>query len=206
MTIDTYDIVMLLVLIVATAFGAWKGLAWQVASLAAIFVSYVIAYQFRHTFAAWIPVDAPWSVFLAMLLLYVLSSLGIWIIFQWISKWIDRVKLKEFDRQVGALFGLLKGVLLCVIITLFAVTLLGQRQREAIVNSRSGYYIAVLLSKSHGLMPEEINDVLGPYLHVLDERLGESSEGGAEGLGEQGSGSGGALSGRRTKLPNNFSY
>ena len=56
-------------LLAATVFGAWKGLAWQVASLAAIFASYIVAYQFRHTLAAWIPIPAPWSIFLAMLLL-----------------------------------------------------------------------------------------------------------------------------------------
>ncbi len=151
--------------------GAWKGLAWQVASLAAIFASYIVAYQFRHTLAEWIPIQAPWSIFLAMLLLYILTSFVIWILFGWIRKLIDRVKLKEFDRQIGALFGLIKGALLCVIITLFAVTLLGEAQREAIVNSRSGYYIAVLLSESRGLMPEEIHEVLEPYLHALDERL-----------------------------------
>ena len=186
MSIETYDIVMLAVLLAATAFGAWKGLAWQLASLAAIFASYVVAYQFRHIFAEWIPVPAPWSIFLAMLLLYVLTSLGIWIIFQWVAKYIDRLKLKEFDRQIGALLGLAKGAILCVIITLFAVTLLGDQQRESIVNSRSGYYIAVLLNRSRGLMPEEIHEVLGPYLHALDDQLNQS----AETSSEQGGGGG----------------
>ncbi len=202
MTVDTYDLVMLAVLVAATAYGAYKGLAWQVAALAAILVSYFVAYHFRHIFAAWIPVPAPWSIFLAMLLLYILSSLGIWIIFQWIRTLIDRVKLKEFDRQIGALFGFFKGILWCVIITLFAVTLLGQTQREAIVNSRSGYYIAVLLSKSHGLMPEEFNEVLGPYLHALDGRL----EGDAAGSNRQG-GSAAAESPRGSSgTPANITY
>ena len=35
---------------------------------------------------------------------------------------IDRVKLNEFDRQMGALVGFAKGVLLCIAITFFAVT------------------------------------------------------------------------------------
>ena len=33
---ETYDIVMLAVLGVATILGAWKGMAWQVASLGAV--------------------------------------------------------------------------------------------------------------------------------------------------------------------------
>lgn len=184
MNVETYDIVMLAVLLAATAFGAWKGLAWQLASLAAIFASYVVAYMFRHTFAAWIPVPAPWSVFLAMLFLYVLTSLGIWVIFQWVAKYIDRLKLREFDRQIGAILGLAKGILLCVIITLFAVTLLGEKQRQSIVNSKSGYYIAVLLNRSHRVMPEELHEVLEPVLQALDNRLQPT----AEAVQEQGGG------------------
>ncbi|MGB1707347.1 MAG: CvpA family protein, partial [Rubripirellula sp.] len=53
---------------------------------------------------------------------------------------IDRMKLKEFDRQIGALFGLAKGALYCTLITLFAVTLSGERIREAVVQSKSGNY------------------------------------------------------------------
>ncbi len=44
-----------------------------------------------------------------MLVLYILTSLAIWLLFRMVSGIIDRVKLKEFDRQMGALFGLAKG-------------------------------------------------------------------------------------------------
>lgn len=187
MTVEPYDLVMLAVLIIATAWGAWKGVAWQVASLAAIIASYIVAYQFCDTVAKWIPVSAPWRVFLAMLLLFLGASLGIWIVFRLVSRAIDRMKLKEFDRQVGALLGLAKGVVICVIITLFAVTLLGDKQRQAVVNSRSGFYIAVLLSKSHGVIPEEFRDVLSPYVEVFEGRLRRSAGEGSQ----QGSGAGG---------------
>jgi membrane protein required for colicin V production len=192
MTVEPYDLVMLAVLIIATAWGAWKGVAWQIASLAAIFVSYVVAFRFRDAVAPWIPVSAPWRVFLAMLLLFIGSSLAIWMVFRLVSRAIDRMKLKEFDRQVGALLGLAKGVVMCVIITLFAVTLLGDKQRQAIVNSRSGFYIAVLLSKSHSVIPEEFRDVLNPYVDVFDGRVERAA---GEGSGQGRGGAGGPFSG-----------
>ena len=43
---QTYDIIMLIVLAAALAFGAWKGLAWQVASFVSMFASYFVAAQF----------------------------------------------------------------------------------------------------------------------------------------------------------------
>ncbi len=164
MTVATYDLVMLGVLLAATAFGAWRGLAWQVASLAAIFASYVVAYRYREPVAAWIPVQAPWRVFVAMLLLYLATSLAIWVAFRVVSRWIDRVKLKDFDRQIGALLGFAKGVVLCVLITLFAVTLLGESQRSAIVKSHSGYCIAVFWIAPRGDAerdPRRVAAVLG---------------------------------------------
>ena len=113
----------------------------------------------------------PWNVFVAMLVLYVGTSLAIWIVFRMVSQFIDRMKLKEFDRQIGALFGFAKGLLLCVLVTLFAVTLLGETQRQAIVRSRSGNYIAQLLDKSSAVMPHEVHEVLDPYINRLDEQL-----------------------------------
>lgn len=166
---QTYDIIMLSVLLAATVWGAWKGLAWQVASLGAIFASYVVAYNFREPVAEHIDVSRPWNLFLAMLILYLATSAGIWILFRLVSELIDRVKLKEFDRQLGAIFGFAKGALLCIIITLFAVTLLGDGGRENIVSSKSGHYIAQILNKTHTLMPEEIHEVLDPYIHTLDD-------------------------------------
>ena len=165
---QTYDIIMLVVLASATLFGLWKGLAWQVASLAAIFASYFVALNFREPVAALIPADPPWNVFIAMLVLYIGASAAIWMTFRLVAHLIDRVKLKEFDHQLGALLGLAKGVLLCVLITLFAVTLAGDQQRELIYNSRSGHYIAMLLDRADAVMPAEIHDVLHPYLHSLD--------------------------------------
>jgi membrane protein required for colicin V production len=170
---EAYDFIMLAVLALATLFGAWKGLAWQVASLGSIFASYFVAYQFREPVAQMIKAAPPWNKFLAMLILYLAASLAIWLAFRFVSEFIDRVKLKEFDRHAGAVLGFSRGVLWCVIITLFAVTLLGDSQKQSIIDSRSGYYIAVLLDKSHAVMPEEVHDVLGPYIHSLDARLDE---------------------------------
>lgn len=165
---ETYDIVMVAVMVAATLFGAWKGLAWQIASLAAIVASYYVAFHFRDQLAEHITATPPWNVFLAMLVLYVGTSFVIWVAFRLVSGFIDRVKLKEFDRQIGALFGLAKGVLLCVIITLFAVTLATEPQRQAIIRSKSGYCIAVLLDKSDAMLPAEVREVLHPYIHQLD--------------------------------------
>lgn len=179
---QAYDIVMLIVLCVTAFLGFRRGLAWQVASVAAIVASYVVAVRFRDVVAQYLKADPPWNTFLAMLILYVATSFIIWVAFQMVRGLIDQAKLKEFDQQLGALFGLAKGALLCVIITFFAVTLLGESMKQQIIGSKSGYYIAKFLDEADAIMPEEIHAYLDPYLNQLNEELDgvDTESGGAE--------------------------
>ena len=177
--VQVYDVIMLVVIGMATIFGAIKGFAWQVASIASILASYLVAYRFRYDVAEMIQATPPWNLFLAMLILYVGTSFVIWVGFRLVSGMIDRVRLKEFDRHLGAGFGLLKGLIYCLLITMFAMSLLGPAQQQAICNSRSGYYIATALDRGVGVLPQEIHDVVGPYLARLDSKLrdGQSQSG-----------------------------
>ncbi len=176
---QAYDLIMLIVLGIATILGAIKGFAWQVASLASILVSYLVAINFRFDLAKMIQATPPWNVFLAMLILYVGTSFVIWVAFRLLSGAIDQVRLKEFDRHLGALFGLAKGAIYCLLITMFAMTLLGPKQQEAICKSKSGFYIASALDNARGVLPKELHEVVGPYLERLDQKLHQQFPAGA---------------------------
>jgi membrane protein required for colicin V production len=165
-----YDIAMLAVLAGATLFGFYKGMAWQIASLASLVASYFVALRFSPLAATWFGRQQPSDRLVAMLVIYLATSLAIWIAFRMVSGMINRVKLTEFDRQAGALFGAAKGVLWCVALTFFAVSLSSQA-RDIILKSRSGYYIAQLIDHAETVMPREIHDVLAPYLRRLDDQL-----------------------------------
>jgi membrane protein required for colicin V production len=168
---QSYDLIMLIVLGAAAAFGAWKGLAWQVASVLSMFASYLVAYQFRDQLATKINAPAPWNMFLAMLILFLGTGVAVWIGFALVRKTIDSLKLKDFDRHVGALLGLVKGGLLCIIITFFALMLLGPQEKQAIVNSYSGHVIARVLNKADAVLPREVHAVLDPYINRLEDQL-----------------------------------
>ncbi|MBN2292691.1 MAG: CvpA family protein [Pirellulales bacterium] len=177
--VDIYDAVMLAVLVMGTVWGAYKGMAWQIASLASIVVSGIVAIHFSASIAPIFSDREPWNRFIAMLVLYLITSFTIWMIFRLVAGFIDRVKLKEFDRQMGALFGLAKGVLFCVIITFFAVTL-SENLRQTVLGSFSGRAIAILIKNATPVLPEEVTDVLGKYIEELDRRLNpdEPTDGG----------------------------
>jgi len=165
-----YDVIMLVVLTGAALFGAWKGMAWQLAALASVVLSAAVAIQSSPGLAPYCPGQEPWNRFLAMLLLYVLTAAAIWILFRLISGLIDRIQLKEFDRQLGALFGLAKGILYCLIITFFAVTL-SENCRRLVLQSHSGKFIAQAIRQANPFLPEDVRGWLGKYIDELDEQL-----------------------------------
>ncbi len=164
---QAYDIAMLVVLLGTAAWGFMKGLAWQVASIASFVVSYFVAMAFRGVLAPLLPGEPPLNNMLAMLILFMVTSLAVWIGFRFISETIEKLQLKSFDRQIGAVVGAAKGVLYCVAITLFAATLL-EKQRESIVSSRSGYYVSRLLIQADPLLPDGVKETIEPYVAKLD--------------------------------------
>lgn len=172
-----YDLLMLIVLGGATIFGFWKGLAWQIASIASIVASYFAALSFSPAVMQFLGWSEPWHRFAAMLIVYILASLAIWSAFGVIRNAVDAMRLKEFDRQIGALVGLAKGGLFCIAITFFVVTL-SDSGREAVLASRSGVVIARFLQEAKGVMPAELNEVLGPYMQRLENELGGAGQGG----------------------------
>jgi membrane protein required for colicin V production len=167
---QTYDLLMLVVLIGATVFGFWKGMAWQIASLASLVVSYFASLRFGDQLAPLFGQQAPMNKFAAMAAIYVGCSFVIWMLFRFVAGAIDKIKLETFDRQLGGMFGFAKGVLLCIGITFFAVMLV-PAQRDAIVGSQSGHYIVALLDKAHTVLPPELHQAIDPYLNKIEERL-----------------------------------
>ncbi|MGI9427026.1 MAG: CvpA family protein [Bythopirellula sp.] len=172
---QTYDLLMLLVLVAATMFGFWKGMAWQVASLASLVVSYFVALRFADQLAPMIS-SQPWNWSVAMLAIYIGTSFVIWTLFRLVSGLIDRVKLDGFDHQMGALIGFAKGVLLATVITFFAVTILPQNQKDMIIASRTGEYIVRFLDKTHSIVPPKFHDLIHPYVELIEQRLDPNSQ------------------------------
>jgi membrane protein required for colicin V production len=173
---QTYDIIMLVVLALATCSGALKGLVWQVASLAALFASYLVAFHYGPSLAAWLPVGRPWNVALAMLALFLGTAAGIWLVCQWIRDWLDRMRLRSFDRQIGALLGLAKGIVFCTILTGLAVTLMGPSVRAAVARSHAGHLVGRLLDRAERLLPAELNEILEPFVNTVEENMRNSRE------------------------------
>lgn len=162
-----YDGIVLAIVVIATVRGAMKGFVWQLASIAALVACFAFAETASVAVAPYISVAPPLNRWIAMLGLYVLCVLVTFLIARSLREWIEKAKFVEFDRHLGLLFGFLKGVTFCLMMTFFAVTL-SETARAHVFESRSGYVAAIIMDRLHPVMPAELHDVLEPFIHRLD--------------------------------------
>lgn len=176
-----YDACVLVILVAMTIFGAWKGLAWQIASLASMVVSGLVSVHNCDELAPYCSSEEPWNRFLAMLVLFVGTSLVIWLGFRLLAGVINGLRLGPFDRQLGAIFGLAKGVVLVLVGTFFAVTL-SAPARNAIHSAQSPSYISKALRGATPYLPERVRVVMDDYIAILQKNLDEPAGGGVSDL------------------------
>lgn len=170
MSVEGYDLVMIGILAVASVIGYFKGMVWQLAWIAGIFASSFVAFRYGTPLASFFGQQAPWNRLAAMLALYAATSIAVWLIFRVISGAINAVHLSAFDHQMGLLLGMAKGVLLCVVVTFFAVTL-APAYREQIVASQSGRLVAELIVRADVYLPKDVHETVDPFVKQFESEL-----------------------------------
>lgn len=170
-----YDMLMLIMMIGAILLGAWRGMAWQLAPIASLLIGGVAAYESADQLAPWFGDNRPTNYLFALLTVYVVVSLGIYLIARSVRNVIEKFKMEAYDRHLGAILGGVKGLLLCLVVTFFLVTM-SPPAREHIRTSHSGYLAAIIMDQLHEVMPPAVHDAIGPYIHSLDDTVEESSD------------------------------
>lgn len=165
-----YDLLMGAVMLLSIVYGISRGFIWQLASLSSLVLSCWAAVRWSSSLAPILSRQEPWNRWLAMLIIFVLCSLVVWLVFQAIAKWLQKIRLEGFDRQMGAIFGLIKGVLFCLVITFFSITL-SVSTRSIVLESRSGPFLARLIPNAVAILPEEVRTSIGEYLDEFEAQL-----------------------------------
>lgn len=177
-----YDFVILAILVYGAWQGAARGLVMQLAWIVAIILCFKFAEKLAPQIESHISVEQPLRHWIAMFILYLGFSLGSFLAARSLSNAIEKAKFKDFDRHLGGLFGLIKGAVLSLVLTFFAVTL-SDRLQETVVRSKTGHIACVILDTIRPLTPEDahpiIHDSLAKYKEALKpadiEELGEPS-------------------------------
>ena len=152
-TLNPYDLVVLVALVVMTFWGGMRGVISQIASILSWVASWYVATHYYSVAARFIDADAPWRIPAATVVTFIASALAIRLASTFLRRMISLAGLSEFDRQMGALFGLAKGALLILLATYFAL-LLSERAQTTINASRSGPYVVMALRYVQERVPQ----------------------------------------------------
>ncbi|MEW4487105.1 CvpA family protein [Thalassoglobus sp. JC818] len=165
-----YDLVVLAILIFFTIRGAAKGMVWQLAGIAGILLCFIFADGISAAAGPYVHLDPPLNNWVILFGAYIVFTFIAYLLAGRIADFLEKVKLREFDRHLGALFGFIKGVVLCLILTFMVVTV-SEDARGALLKSRSGYAAAKIVDTLHPylpILPENLRLALEDYIHLLD--------------------------------------
>ncbi len=152
------DWLFLAVVLLSVVVGLMRGLVYEVMSLLGWVVAYVAAQTFAGAVAPAIPIGAPGSglnVAAAFVIVFVVVLIG-WGLLSWlIKRLLQASPLSPFDRALGAVFGLLRGVLVALVAaTAINMTPLAASPSWKTAHSAAG--LQMLLSGLKPLLPDAI--------------------------------------------------
>ncbi|MGD9854267.1 MAG: CvpA family protein [Planctomycetaceae bacterium] len=162
-----YDAFVVAVLIVCMVRGAMRGVIWQLAGIAGLVLCLVFAETVSAAVGPHVPLAEPLNHWVTLFGAYLVFSFLSFGVARMIQGWMEKAQMTEFNRHLGAVFGLIKGIAICLVLTFFIVTL-SPSARGMLQHSKSGYAAAVIMDRLHPIMPEKLHDSLEEYIHQLD--------------------------------------
>ena len=156
------DWILLAVLGLSMLLGLWRGLVQEVLSLAGWVAAFFVAQIYAPQAAAWLPMEGSSqmlryaagfvAVFIAVLIATVLVSFVI-------KKLVSAVGLGPLDRLLGSLFGLLRGLVILLAVTV-VVGMTPMRESEAWQHAQGAQWLQQFLQVLKPVLPADF----GKYL------------------------------------------
>lgn len=168
-SVTPYDGVMALIVFFTMVHGFWKGAAWQIAPIMSLVLGYMIAMPMSVTTAHYFG-DPPQNRLFALVSIYLGVTLIVYLMVRSFRAGIEKAKLTEFDRHIGALLGVVKGILITLAITV-VLLIYSSNARELILKSESSTIAARIINAVYPILPQAMHQLLRPYLKELQDDL-----------------------------------
>lgn len=117
------DWVFVTVLVASLLIGAWRGLVFELLSLAGWVAAFVAAQWFADDAGAWLPMgqaDPAWRHVAGFVVVFVATVFACGLVAWLLKKLVAAVGLRPADRALGAMFGVLRGLVLLLAAVLVA--------------------------------------------------------------------------------------
>ncbi len=157
-----YDAAMAAVVVAGMIWGAWRGITWQLASIASLVLGYTVSQPLSGQVAEHFPGPPVVARALAMLAIYAAVSGGVFLAAWLVRATLRQLKFEEYDRHLGMVLGGLEGALLGLVITFFVASLAPQT-RNTIFGSPTGHLVGRLMDTVGPVLPAEVRNELTPF-------------------------------------------
>ncbi len=116
-----FDYAVIAILALSVIFGWWRGLVYEVLSLAGWVVALVVSRLFAEKLAPLLPLAQEYlRLTVAYALLFMCTLLACGVVAWLLSRLVKLVGLGWLDSSLGAVFGALRGVLVLLVLVLLA--------------------------------------------------------------------------------------
>jgi membrane protein required for colicin V production len=167
------DITIILIFIITTALGFWKGMQKQIFGLGGVVIGYIAAVKLYEPVAGLISSkDSSLAQIASFVMIFILGKLAISF-----SGWLARnlfkgITLTWINRTGGALLGMLKGFIIIMIIILTVLAFL-PADMSLIKDSVTLPYIASLPKITSSIIPEAIRTKYNDKVETLRVKWAE---------------------------------
>lgn len=163
MNLATTDWLLCAVLLFSMLLGAWRGLVYELMSLAAWVFAFVLAQWLAQDVSQMLPVlqstaeQVRYAAAFVMVFVAALFAAGLvsWLL----KKLVESVGLRPVDRALGSVFGLARGVLLLLVATV-VIQLLGMASQPWWQEAQGPVWLDVLLNGIRPVLPEALRAYL----------------------------------------------
>jgi membrane protein required for colicin V production len=169
MQIAALDWVILATLLLSLALGAWRGLVYEVLSVLGWIAAFIVAQLYAATFGAMLPMSGATEALryaAGFVLTFIASAFAAGLL-AWLSKkLIQTIGLRPVDRTLGALFGLLRGIVILLAATT-AVLMTPLKDADWWKQSSGASVLSAVLRGIKPILPNEV----GQYIQAEANRL-----------------------------------
>ncbi|MDP3834569.1 MAG: CvpA family protein [Hydrogenophaga sp.] len=152
------DWVLLGALLLSVLLGLWRGLVYEVLSVAGWVAAFVLAQALADEVGAWLPMDGlspPLRVAAGFVLVFIAVAFAAGLAAWLVQKLVASVGLRPVDRVLGGAFGLLRGVVILLAVAL--VVSMTQLQGAAWWrDSATAGVLSATLHEIQPLLPEPV--------------------------------------------------
>jgi membrane protein required for colicin V production len=156
------DWILLALLAASMLLGAWRGLVYEVLSVLGWIASFVLAQWFAPEVADMLPMqksDQTLRYAAAFVVVFIASVFAAGLISALMKKIISAVGLRPVDRILGAFFGVFRGLILLLALSV-VVHMTALQESEWWMASKGGPMLMTLLKGLKPMLPEKF----GAYL------------------------------------------